>query len=144
MRNSALTLVELVVTISAIALIAAITAPQYLVLHRNTNMELVHQHVRVIGETMTQNIGMTGTFVPQNSWVTVPVEGMTPEEETIVASLAKIQQKGYTTDDYQPDAFLANYTFRTCPAIVPGTPVNLVGDKCFVLDPFGVAEEPLP
>ncbi|MBI1977725.1 MAG: type II secretion system protein [Candidatus Omnitrophica bacterium] len=127
------TIGEVLITVAIVGTLSAMAVPNFMRMKMNTNMELVKQHLRIIGEEMTQISGKTGKFIAQEAWG----NGTTPEELSITANLNGMQNKGYTTDQYSTDENRASYQFRTCPQEGMW---GISGDKCFLLDPSGIRE----
>ena len=127
------TLGEIVTTVAIMGTLTAIAVPNFMRVKMNVNMELVKQHLKVIGEEMTGIMGKTGQFIAKETWGT----GTTEDEMVITANLNGIKNKGYDTDQYTTDQNRATYQFRTCPQ--KGN-WGISGDKCFVLDSSGLSE----
>ena len=136
MENKGFTLGEIVVTVAIVGAITAIAVPNYMRIRMNTNVEMVRQHLRKMGQDLNDYNAKNKQF-PQS----LQGLGNSSEEASITANLSAIDLLGYTTDDYRPASGLGNYEFHTCPK--PGE-FGKAGDKCFILTPLGITEEAAP
>jgi len=134
MRNNlGYTLIEIVTTTAIIGSLTAVAVPNFLRVKMNVNMEMVKQHLKVIGQEMNELYNEANPHeFPADILTLDPAE-----ELAITASLNSIDNKGYTIDGYLPGANRSTYTFRTCPK--EGL-FNIAGDRCFLLDPMGIRE----
>jgi Tfp pilus assembly protein PilE len=137
-NNLGYTLVEIVTTTAIIGSLTAVAVPNFLRIKMNVNMEIVKQHLKVIGQEMNELYNQTKQFPASIEEI---MSGASPEEMSITASLNAhldgIDNKGYTLDGYHTQANQSTYTFRTCPK--EGLE-NISGDRCYLLDPSGVRE----
>ena len=99
-------------------------------------MEMVKQHMRIIGEKMTEVMGKKNQLPDPQEWPFTTSQD--PDEQARTASLSAIDEKGYTTkkEDYTTNTPIRSiYQFTTCPKTF-----GVDGTKCFRVDPNGVTE----
>ena len=127
------TLGETVTVVAITGILVSVAVPNYMRMRMNVNMELIKQHLKIIGDEMIQVVGTQGQFPDEATWGS----GASDEEIAITANLNGIDTKGYTRDEYWTDANRNNYAFRTCPK---NGLWGISGDRCFLLDSLGVRE----
>ncbi|MBI4387987.1 MAG: type II secretion system protein [Candidatus Omnitrophica bacterium] len=116
------TITEIMITVAIIGTVSAVAIPGFMRIRMDTNMQLVKQHMRVIGEKMQEIYTNKGQFPEENRW---PLTGTTdPDEMVITSNLSAIDAKGYTTNEYSRST-PATYQFCSSPA------TNTAGDKRF-------------
>src|SRR3989338_547928 len=93
------TLGEIVTTVAIVGILTAVAIPNYMRIRMNVNMEMIKQHLKVIGEELTQLLGRTGQFPDESTWGS----GTSDEDLSITANLSGIDNKGYTIADYFTD-----------------------------------------
>ena len=106
--KKAFTLPEMVIAVAIIGTVTAIAVPNYLRLRMETNMEMVKQHMRVIGEKMTEIIGKKGIFPDPNDWPNLTAD---EDEMSLTANLSAIDQLCYTNTDYTVNTGRSTYQF---------------------------------
>lgn len=95
-QSKGFTLSEVVVTVALVGTVTAISVPNYLRIKMEMNMEMVKQHMRVIGEKMIETFGKRGQFPNPSQW---PFTGsFDPDEQVITANLDAIDDLCYTTN----------------------------------------------
>lgn len=125
------TLSEIVITVAIIGAISAISVPNFMRLKMGVNMEMVKQHLRVIGENLNELLNRDHQF-PSN----LDLPGNSEVEVSLTANLSSIETKGYTADDYLLTPELNGFQLRSCPEI------NTAGDMCFILDAMSITTIP--
>jgi Tfp pilus assembly protein PilE len=135
-NNLGYTLVEIVTTTAIIGSLTAIAVPNFLRVKMNVNMEMVKQHMKVIGQEMNELYNRTRQFPASAAEI---INGASSEELSITASLNAIDNMGYTDawEGYETDVNRSTYSLTKCPK--PGLE-NIAGDRCFVVDTMGVRE----
>ena len=133
-KKRGFTLGEMVITVAIVGSITAIAVPNYMRVRMQVNMEMVKQHLKTIGTHMNDLYNQNRQF-PQN----INQLGNSGEEVAITSSLFGIDQRGYTTDGYTTGPNFTTYQLRTCPKAGQW---GIAGDRCFVLTPLGITEDP--
>ena len=126
---------EAVITLVVISSLALFAIPQYFRVRRNVNMELVKQHLRVMGQDLNEFYNKNKQF-PVN--IQAVLNGQSSEELALATSLNAIQDKGYEVR-YFVSPEKGTFVERAEPQ--PGME-RMAGNKCFILDPVGVRELP--
>ncbi len=109
------TLVEIMTTVVIIGVIASIAIPQFMSSRMAANMEMVRQHMRIIGQKMNDIMTNKGEFPAEADW---PLTGtIDPDELAVTASLSAIDDMCYTTDDYKTTANGKGYRFCSAPKL---------------------------
>lgn len=134
MRKLGFTMNEIVMTVAIVSAVTAVAVPNFMRIKMNVNMELVKQHLKAIGESMTEIMGKQGMFPEESQWGS----GTSEEEMSITANLNAIDIKQYTTSGYSIDRNRASYTFTTCPKEGAW---SVAGDRCFILTSLGITED---
>lgn len=141
-----MTLTEITITVAIIGILASVAIPNYERIKLQMNMEMVKQHMRIIGEKLTEIMGKQGGQAPSRATWGNPAPG-DEDELSLTSNLGAIDQKGYTTENWTPpsSSFSFNglndsgYEFVSCPK---DNFWGRLGDRCFRLTPFGVDELP--
>lgn len=134
-------LVEIVTTVAIIGILAGVAVPNYERIKLQMNMEMVKQHMRIIGEKLTEIIGKQGGQAPSRAEWGNPTPG-DEDEVSLTATLSAIDQKGYTTEEWTPPQENLSdfgYEFLSCPK---DNAWGSAGDRCYRVTPNGVEELP--
>ncbi|MBI4387988.1 MAG: type II secretion system protein [Candidatus Omnitrophica bacterium] len=116
------TIAEIMVTVAIVGTVSAVAIPGFMRMRMDTNMQLVKQHMRVIGEKMQEIYINKGQYPDESRW---PLTGATdPDEMVITSGLSAINAKGYTTNEYSRSTPAA-YQFCSSPV------TNTAGSKRF-------------
>src|SRR3989338_2335449 len=129
------TLGEIVMTTAIIGSLAAIAVPNYLRIKMNVNMEMVRQHLKVVGQNLNELYNQSNPHqYPQD----IETLGNTPEALSITASLNAIGGMGYTNRTWLTAGTpRSTFSYRVC----PGDGLwGIAGDRCFLLNPFELRE----
>ncbi len=109
------TLVEIMTTVVIVGVISSIAIPQFMNARMATNMELMRQQMRIIGQKMNDIMTNKGEFPAEADW---PLTGtIDPDELAVTASLSAIDDMCYTTDDYRTSANGKGYRFCSAPKL---------------------------
>jgi competence protein ComGC len=123
-------LIEILIGFLLVAALLAYAIPNFIKLQMKLNMGLVEQHLRVVGEQMTELMKENKKF-PED----ILRLGQSKPEQIISSSLEIIQnQKGYQIEEFHTSTTKTSYTLRVCPQKRKWAR----GDQCFILDPTGV------
>jgi prepilin-type N-terminal cleavage/methylation domain-containing protein len=128
-QRNGFTLGEMVTATAIVGSLVAIAYPNFMRVKMDTNMELVKQQMRVIGEKMVEIMGKTGQF-PEEGNLTQGNETI-PEELDITANLSGITNKGYEPI-YRLFANGSNYVLIARPR---GGFYGISGSACFSTSP---------
>ncbi|OGW79915.1 MAG: hypothetical protein A3G33_02220 [Omnitrophica bacterium RIFCSPLOWO2_12_FULL_44_17] len=122
--NLGFTIAEMVTTVAIVGIVTSIGIPSYLQARRTTNMEIVRQHMKQIGEKLIEILGKKGKFscaanstdpACETKW---PLIGsFDPDEQAITASLSAIDNLCYTTDGYSTNTARTSYRFCSSPKL---------------------------
>ena len=97
-NNRGFTIGEIVMTMAIMMTLSSIVMPNLQRIKMNTSMELVKQHMRIIGEKITEFMGTSDRIPTEDEWA----QGGTGDDElSLTANLSSIDTKGYTIDDFQ-------------------------------------------
>ena len=131
------TATEIVTTVAIISIVSSFAIPNFLRLQKNTNMEMVRQNMKAIGEKMTEIFVTKGAFPDKEDFPFT--DSLDPDEQCVTASLSAIDSKGYTTlrKDYKITDDRQNYSFTTYPKD------PRFGGKAFTISMGGLEEEEL-
>ena len=123
---------ELMITVAIMGTVTAISVPCYLRIRMEVNMEMVKQHMRVIGEKMSEIFNNKKEYPESSRWP----DNLTQDEEeqAITANLNSIDMLGYTKGDYTVNQTRNEYVLKCCPK--PGE-WGKSGDKCFAVHANG-------
>jgi prepilin-type N-terminal cleavage/methylation domain-containing protein len=138
-NNLGYTLVEIITTTAIIGSLTAIAVPNFIRIKMSVNIELVKQHLRIIGQEMNEFYNKTKRFPASMNEI---INGDSSEELSITASLNSIDNRGYMGEgaDYLTTSDQSTYSLKTCPK--EGL-FGISGDRCFILDPIsGVRVSP--
>ncbi|OGW82107.1 MAG: hypothetical protein A3G33_03070 [Omnitrophica bacterium RIFCSPLOWO2_12_FULL_44_17] len=125
-NNFGFTIAEMITTVAIVGIMTSIGIPSYLQARRNTNMEMVRQHMRQISEKMIEVLGKKGKFScaanssdptcsDEAKW---PLIGsFDPDEQAITASLSAIDNLCYTTNEYSTNDSRTSYVFCSSPKL---------------------------
>ena len=113
-------LVEIMTTVSIIAIITAIAVPNFMRIREEVNMEMVRGHLQTIHDAMNEFLNNNGVFPQSIS----PTPGQSPEELAITAQLTAIDLKEFDITYDQNGYFI-----RSCSRVLL---------RCFGVDPLGV------
>ena len=131
MKSAGFTLTEILLGFVLVAVMLAFAIPNFIKIQMRLNMGLVEQHLRVIGEQMTELIKRDRAF-PED----IAQLGRSGQEGIITSSLETIRdEKGYEIEGFQTSTRKTSYLLRVCPKKGKW---GLAGDQCFILDPQGV------
>ena len=127
--NKGYTVPELMITVAIIGTVTAISIPCYFRIRMEVNMEMVKQHMRVIGEKMSEIFNNKKAYPEQAKWPD-NLDQNDEEEQAITANLNSIDMLGYTKGDYTVNQTRSEYILRCCPK---PEEMNKAGNKCFVV-----------
>jgi Tfp pilus assembly protein PilE len=133
--RSALTATEVVIALVILVVLSVIAVPNYYRIRMKTNMELVKQNLRVIGQEMSEIYNQTKRFPASLEEIK---NSALPQEISITESLSAIHKKGYDLT-YLPSPERTSYMQRAEP--FPETK-GISGYQCFILDPAGLRDVP--
>lgn len=133
--NIGLTAAEVIITLIIMGILAMIAVPNYFRIRMKTNMELVKQNLRIIGQEMNSLYEQTRQFPATIDEIE---KGASSQEIAITKSLNAIHKKGYDLI-YIPSWERTGYIQRAEPR---SETKGISGYKCFILDPLGVREVP--
>ena len=129
------TLGEIVMTTAIIGSLAAIAVPNFLRIKMNVNMEMVKQHLKVVGQNLNELYNQSN---PHEFPANIETLGNTPEELSITASLNAISGMGYTNRTWLTSGTpRSTFSYRVCPG--EGL-FGIAGDRCFLLTPSELTE----
>ncbi|OGW79914.1 MAG: hypothetical protein A3G33_02215 [Omnitrophica bacterium RIFCSPLOWO2_12_FULL_44_17] len=121
-KKRGFTLSEITITVAIVGVVTSVSVPSYLQARRNTNMEIVRQHMKQIGEKLIEILEKKGKFscaanptdpACETKW---PLIGsFDPDEQAITASLSAIDNLCYTTADYSTNTPRTSYRFCSQP-----------------------------
>ncbi len=124
-------LTEILLGFVLVAAMLAFAVPNFIKIRMRLNMEVVEQHLRVVGEQMAELMKRDRAFPEDISQLS-----RSGKEGIIRSSLEAIQdKKGYQIEGFQISPAKTSYTLRVCPKKGER---GLAGDQCFILDPQGV------
>ena len=130
------TLGEIVMTTAIIGSLAAIAVPNFLRIKMNVNMEMVKQHLRILGQNMNELYNQNNPHQYPEDILTL--DGNPAEELSITASLNAIDNMGYSDHRWQTVGSPPNdFALRRCPG--EGL-FGIAGDRCFLLTPSELTE----
>ena len=129
------TLGEIVMTTAIIGSLAAIAVPNYMRIKMNVNMEMVKQHLRILGQNMNELYNQNNPHqYPEDI---LNLDGNPAEELSITASLNAINGMGYGIT-HRTAAGGTDFSDRADP--MPGM-FGVAGDGCLIVDSSGVVRE---
>ena len=115
--------------------LAAIAVPNFLRIKMNVNMEMVKQHLKVVGQNLNELYNQSN---PHEFPANIETLGNTPEELSITASLNAISGMGYTNRTWLTSGTpRSTFSYRVCPG--EGL-FGIAGDRCFLLTPIELRE----
>ena len=134
-NNLGYTLGEIVMTTAIIGSLAAIAVPNFLRIKMNVNIEMVKQHLKVVGQNLNELYNQSN---PHEFPANIETLGNTPEELSITASLNAISGMGYTNRTWLTSGTpRSTFSYRVCPG--EGL-FGIAGDRCFLLTPSELTE----
>ncbi|OGW82106.1 MAG: hypothetical protein A3G33_03065 [Omnitrophica bacterium RIFCSPLOWO2_12_FULL_44_17] len=128
-KKRGFTLPEIITTVAIVGIVTSVAIPSYLQARKSANMEMVRQHMRQVGEKLTEIVGKSGKFPKQEDWWETMKTSADPDEQAITASLSAIDNLCYTTDEYSTNT--ARTSYRFCSAPKPDSCGNNAGNKRF-------------
>src|SRR3989338_5858276 len=135
-NNLGYTLGEIVMTTAIIGSLAAIAVPNFLRIKMNVNMEMVKQHLKVVGQNLNELYNQNNPHQYTEDILTL--DGNPAEELAITASLNAIDSMGYSDHRWQTVGSPPNdFSLRRCP--VEGL-FGIAGDRCFLLTTIELIE----
>jgi len=124
-NNLGYTLVEITVTTAIIGSLTAVAVPNFLRVKMNVNMEMVKQHLRIMGQNLNELYNQSNPHeFPEDIF---NLDGNPVEELSITASLNAIDGFGYPRSEMN---YINGVSFRTCP---DSSLFGISGDRCFLL-----------
>ena len=131
-NNLGYTLVEIVTTTAIVGTLTAVAVPNFLRVKMNVNMEMVKQHMKVIGQEMNELYNQNNPHRFPASLEEI-MSGKSPEELSITASLNAIESKGiglnYVANPVR--GIPVDYTLRA--ERLPGT-WEVPEEPCLIVD----------